>query len=950
METGDAERSKRLCGTKLKESLEKSLDKIKLSLQKSITERLDESPILGSIRNSSLSIGKSKLPSLFDSYKSPFGTGLSRGINSSLLQPLTLKSLLDKNSTTMPVATESSAPVPQIGEQIVGGAHDPIVLPDYLMDKDEKKEKKYSFDRITSKQLREAANLRNEIKHAVKHNIYVHSASEIENLHQKNSFEFESPKKSKNIPLMTTTTTTTPSPPAPPARNNFETDYSFQKFFGHFWENFIGGQNSRKLSKSYEQSLGSARSDFSYVTDEKPNQSIEEKIVNPVSHDGNAGVHMIDEGLDDHELAVQKMMKKAAEQMMNQGIVSNTVESYVNGVDAPYVEVSQVREELNMTSITEDTHFKIGESVIGWRTLQRNKRESHALIGITNTSIILVLENNGIYKLQVEQQLLSMPTFFTVFTYWNKTQHSIDGIVIVSIQREIVFFRVNEAMDQMEMIWMWPMHSVVKYVNHFVIDNSDTLLVITDLHGGSAASLYRFDVNERVFFLRQSLMLKTPAKNMALIQSGYETFMCFPQEGHVVIYKYAKEHFIYFTQIESKNADILITFEMGGYSYLAIGGHQAKILRYHLGKFLDQTILSKSWGLVEFFLPVPARTFRDDLILFVQHRMDYGSHTNSFIEALIWNGHAFHPALQVPCYINNRESESGLGCILDEDRELGIIGATVFQRNRTISILVPRHEAPSGLFDLEIDLLPAVSTMNEHLLELLSEVIILIETRAEVLKNARDVIDRFPKGPMNEVTIKNQNIDTIRTEDLDLGTIIPNEGIYVNDELITKEIVDEFLQLLNETETSLRAYDEIMRTKRDDNDVIESLQVETFDVDHLIFNYINDIPAEDLVFVEDGNLKLDGMAVLSQPIEAKHVERLNDDYYELRQEAPGVTIIDGDLTFEEINGIKWKDFINQIVLKNLPNNLDEINITGVSFIQNLPFLLSRRQFLISFFP
>lgn len=922
------DRSKRLYTEKIRESL----DRIKVSLEKTLAEKL-ESPILGSIRNSPLLKGKSRLPSLLDTYKSSFG---SRGIS---LTPYPCPHQKLPTQETIPakdalVGTVASMPTeilspPSQNDALLGDAHKPVVLPDYLMDKDEQKKKKKTHpNRITMQQLKETADLRKEINYAVKQGIYVHSASEVKNMKQKIADNDPPP----NIPsqYVPSSEDNLPTPPPVPQYPSFNPPAfpSFENFYNDFWQNLFGSSQKR----IQEPSLGSARSDFSYVPDQKP--SPDEQIVNHLPSENEPIDDGFVHGADSHsnDKAIEAMMVKAAEQMKSKGIISNTVESYANSEAAPFIEENRVREELNITSVTEDMRFNIGENVIGWRTLQRNKRESHALIGITNTSVLLVLERNGVYKLQVEKHLLSSPTFFITYTYWNETQQSIDGIVIVSIQHEIVFLRVNEAMDKMDVIWIWPTSNTARYLHHFMIDNSDTLLIITDLHGGSAASLYRFNMNEEVFFLRQSLSLKSRALNMALIQSGFNTFMCFPQKGHAVIYKYNNDHFRYFTQIESHNANILTAFEMGGYSYLAIGGSKAKILRYHRGKFQDQTILSKSWGNVEFFLPVPARTYRDDLILFVQHRMDYGSHTNSYLEALIWNGQAFHPALQVPCYINEHESELGLGCMLDEDRDLGIIGATMFQRNRSISVIVPRHEAPSGLFDLEIDLLPAVSTLNEHLLELLSEVIIMLDIREQVLGEARQLIDKFPKGPMEEVTIKNQNLDIIYTQNLDLGSLIPTDGVFVGDELITKEVVDEFSQLLNKTETNVQLLEELKRNKREESNIIEHLHLKSVNVSELNVQYINDIPSKDLIFVEDGNLKLHGTVVLNQTIKPEFVERMYDGSDQLLgQEAADMTIITGDLTFEEINGIKWKDFINQIVLKHLSNNIDNMEVLGVSF-------------------
>lgn len=924
VETGILGHSKRAATINLKDAI----GKINLSLEKSL-----ESPLLGSIRNTGLL--KSKAPSLLDSYKSPFGTRI--GLTSLLNPRETSKSgispapspstkVLSSSSTSVRPITSSNVQKPtakrldiQIIPEDAVGTSKPIVLPDYLLKKHKKPPKpKPGSDKITETQLKETAELRKEIQYAVNHHLYKHSSSEFKNINYKYEEEGDYPEV---------------APPPPPSMQ--QSYYyqpipipNFQNYFSNFWQVLLGEKSPmRKVSQAEPNRLGDSRSDFSYV----PNPNKEKIIFDPSPQEYAATNYTETDDQDD--VTVEKMMANAAMKVKNEGIISNTVESYVANGESPQIEFNESREMLNMTSITEDMSFNIGENVLAWRTLQRNTRESHALIGVTNTSIVLVQEKHGVYALKSEELLLSRPTFFITYTFWNQTQRSIDGIVIVSIQYEIVFYRINEAMDKMQFIWMWPLSKRARYIHHFVIDDADTLLIITDAHrgNGSAANLYRFDMNQNEFYLRQSLSLESPARNMALIQTGHETFMCFPQKNHVSIYRYAKERFQYFTTIESDHADILTAFEMGGYSYLAVGGTRPKIVRYHHGKFVDQTILAKSWGLVEFFLPVPARTYRDDMILFVQHRMDFGSHTHSFVEALIWNGHAFDSALAVPCYIGKATSSLGLGCIVDPDRKWGIIGATTFRRNQTISILVPRHQAPSGLFDLQIDLLPAEINVNDHLLELLSEVIILLDTRTEVLKMANDLIEKFPKDPVDVINVKDQHFDVVYTHDLDLGTTIPSDGIFLDDERITEEQVEEFYTLLNEADELLKQLEQLNRTKRDVNH-IQSLYLDSVNVTELNARFINDIPTENLIFVENGTVTYDGTLIVTQSIQANSVERRRDDEDMIVGQAEqGTTVIRGDLNFEEINGIKWKDLINQIVLKHLPVYLDEITVNGVSF-------------------
>lgn len=74
----------------------------------------------------------------------------------------------------------------------------------------------------------------------------------------------------------------------------------------------------------------------------------------------------------------------------------------------------------------------------------------------------------------------------------------------------------DDAMDRMKFIWMWPTTKHSEYIHHFVIDNYDTLLVITKSYNCKfAATLYRFDMIQMKFSLHESLSLENAAKNMA---------------------------------------------------------------------------------------------------------------------------------------------------------------------------------------------------------------------------------------------------------------------------------------------------------------------------------------------------------------------------------------------------------------------------------------------------
>lgn len=846
---------------------------------------------------------------------------------------------MSPHQSTVPLVDCTKMPCAPNKDQLVGSTNTnsqksgpmlqaPVVQPKHLMTNDSKiKPVKFS-NRITEQQRRETAALRNEIRNAISHHYFAHTSNEALNLPADFSDGLHNSR-----PRIVTTTTTTTTTPAP--ISFFDNRPSNADIFS-FWSSLVSSSSASLFPlgsalDNKDVTVGSVRSDFSYV----PPPNGVPNAPSSSSSQSSAPEKMDFSSNDAVDQAVKQLMSKVASDEKNDRIISNTVDSYANNADGPSIEMSQVRETLVMESITEDLRFKIGENVIAWKTLKRNSREKHALIGITNSSVLLVLEKNNVYKLQSEIPLMSAPTSIDTFTYYNHTKKAIEGVVIVSIQEEIVFLNVNEAMTAMVFTWQWPTIRPSKFIKHFSVDEIDMLLILTDSPTVSSANLYRFDMIQREFYLRESLSLKSQAKNAAFIHAGRDIFLFFPQSSQVTVYKYTNDHFSFFVNIPSAKTEIITAFEMGGYAYVAIGGIEPKILRYHRGKFQNQTILSRNWGFVEYFLPVPARTYRDDLILLVQHRINYGSHMNSYVEALIWNGETFDPALAVPCIIKDHVSNMGIGCMIDQERELGIIGAATFVRNRTISVLVPRHQAPSGLFDLEFKLLPAVHTYNEHLLELYSEVVILLMTRSEILKNAEDIIKNFhPDGKMKEITIKKQKIESISTNELELGSVVPAKGVLYNGETVTKEAIDRLARLAEETDKNLA---KLNRVKRETVDNEQNHHLKSLDVKDLQVDYINDIPAEEFIFIENGNLILDGVVQVSQPIEYES-EELDESLLGSKSQpvedvqllAEEKTIITGDLVFDEINGIPWSDFVQQIVLKNLPNIIPNIEINGVS--------------------
>lgn len=635
-----------------------------------------------------------------------------------------------------------------------------------------------------------------------------------------------------------------------------------------------------------------------------------------------------------------EMMAKMNKHAKGEKITANIVDSHaMDGESKNNLILSDEHENLHIKGIVEDLKFHFGHNITAWKTIQRNGHEKHALVGLTATSVILMQERDGIYIMKGEIPMLTTPKSFTTFVHWNESMQSIQGIVIVGTQEELVFLRVNEALDYIEVYWIVQMHRPVATLEYFIINNEKLLMIVTeDIR--PAAHMYRFDIDQYEFWLRESLSLTTKTSSIAYLETGVDHFICIAQNTSAIVFKFTKERFTFFNEYRGTEINTISAFEMGGNSYLAIGGSKPRILRYYRGNFYDQTILTPTWGIVEYFMPIPTRTYRDDLILLIQHRIEFQTHSISVLEALIWNNDVFDPVYSIPCYIGNKKSSRGLDCVIDEDRDAGIGGATVFQRNKFITILTPRHEAPSGLFDMEFELLPATYTYDEDLLETFAKVLLLLEAREEWLKDAKETLNEFNEMQSSEYEINGGDFDLIETHELIIESkILPTENIYFGTEKINANILEHFNDALNKSNIANTSQFN-PRTKRADmdgagNDVAKNIteNIDFLQVDYLFVDFINEIPVKELIFIENGMVKLNGTLVLEQSIEFNEIEWKNTQLVGEDEHFMEKLDIRGDFTFEEINGLSWRNLMNEIVWKNQPDDLPALTIRGV--IDNL---------------
>lgn len=639
------------------------------------------------------------------------------------------------------------------------------------------------------------------------------------------------------------------------------------------------------------------------------------------------------------------------------------------------------RETLQLLSVSEDLSFYLGVNILAWKTVQAAKR--HVLVGITRNTIVLVLEQKGRYEMVQEMKFDSDISSFTVFMKWNGK--AMEGYVVVGIKMQLVFVRIDDTLRSMDIIWKWAIQQTVKTLTYFSLNGYDTLLLIHDsVDDGNvfnSADIYRIDITLKYTWLLQKIPLTAPCKSVESIDVGRDYVIIFAQNNTAELYRYtdgrakSMQRFMHFASIESPQIQTVSSFRIGGLSYIAIGGRRPLILRYYRGQFHAQTILSQSWGLVEYIVPIPARTYRDDLILFVQHRIELDSHSIPAIEALIWNGQAFETAaLSVPCMIGNVVIESGITCVLDFDRDEGIAGSSIIQRGTDISLLVPRLRAPSGLFHLQFKLVPTkypqtlLTTENDP-----------YEQLQKVLAEQDKTVDEAEAATRNSISseegvvVADWSIDNLEVSELQIkeNSNLHVEQLYIGDKLWTNEdsnvdiplllaSLEQYQLELNELEHSLKLEEiatkpiklinnnqngqfdvktlRVLREKR----TTKSLDLDKVDVKQLNVEFINGVAVENFIFVDaDNNLDLSGSAFHANDVkvsEKVHILPAAVEHEMLQGVEPRpipdtvkMLHITGDVIVDNINGVSLDEFISRIVMTTFDYSFKDIQIDGVSY-------------------
>ncbi|EDX00884.1 uncharacterized protein LOC6523903 [Drosophila yakuba] len=565
----------------------------------------------------------------------------------------------------------------------------------------------------------------------------------------------------------------------------------------------------------------------------------------------------------------------------------------------------RTRDMLILGRIEEFLNYSMPTDVDRWLTLQANG--SVYLVGQQREGLLVLSED--FTPLQPYGHPFPM-TAILGMDRWNRRLRMQEGLLVMASQDQLIWLRLEPSLG-LTPIWHWSIGSNVTEIRAFNLEGQDYLALVAN----HTLNVYVYDLEAEEFWIAQRVQMAEAISNLAVLDAGRELLLAVGQWDEVLIYACSSKgqplHLR--QQISAPEVAGVTAFQMGGRSYLALGGILPQILVYVQGQLVPRTILGQNFGFVDHYLPIPVRSYRDDLLLLVQHRVAFDTHSLLVLEVLVWNGEAFEAGLPPPC-----GTSYGAGCMLDQDREAGISGAVLVRRlNQPPLVLVPRKEAPTGIFRLETQLL-ARNSEAQDLLEIRQFMQDWVHEQETLIQLAEQLLmEDKPESHHHEEL----STPLVVSEG---GTV---EELFVNGARWTgaDAVVDinSLLQQILVLDRELGS----RRSKRQPETLFnfhyEQLEVEDIEAAELILEQLNHAT----FYIKNGSLDL--------PLGTLNVEQLE------LLEAPKVELVPvqsaesheslkltTDLDCIFINEMEWDKLLQDLVWRHQPLKLSQLHVEG----------------------
>ncbi|ALC48276.1 fs-1-N [Drosophila busckii] len=563
----------------------------------------------------------------------------------------------------------------------------------------------------------------------------------------------------------------------------------------------------------------------------------------------------------------------------------------------------RTREMLQLSRIEEEMQFELGVDVQQWLQFMQN-----------GSVYLLGRRSNDLLVLQWQEQnfqtigALPLPAEVTTLISWELPQGS---VLLLASEQQLLWQRLQLQPLELQPIWQWPLGNSIEKLLPFAWDNRDYLALVQQ----QTLSIYAYNMSALEFWIVQRLRMEAPITTLAVLDTARELLLAVGQPEQALIYAQQSGELTWQLRQRLAAPQLLDieAFQMGGRSYLALGGQQPQILAYVQGQLLPRTLLGQNFGHVERFLAVPVRSYRDDLLLLVQHRVHFDTHSLLQLEVLIWNGEAFEASLPPPCVLG-AQTRYGASCLLDEQREAGLKGATLLrQQQMPMMLLVPRQAAPSGLFRLHTQLLPRNSELHD-------------------LQEIYDFMRQWLQEQDKELAAMQSELQQLHTP------LLVNEGahieqLFVNDlpwtEADAQLDLHTLLQDIRVLKDQLPATGARDKRQPQSHAQIFPYHYEQLDVDYVLAEQLslqrwNDLPfyVQNATLQFNGSLNVQQLQVL-QPRVLPQAAAAKPSSNQLQR-----LLLKGNLDCKFINGIEWHKFNQNLVWRREPLHLSQLLVQG----------------------
>lgn len=547
------------------------------------------------------------------------------------------------------------------------------------------------------------------------------------------------------------------------------------------------------------------------------------------------------------------------------------------------------RDMLYIKSI-DNLNFSYGVGVEEWHFVIDNGSE--VLVGVKEQKqIIQILDFQEEYNFLLNDSIKQVETI----NLFNKTTLEREGYILVLAKNLIHWYRIKNDVS----FWTWNLGSKkdIKAIKHFKLEDSHFLAVIL---GNNVIYVYSFDFLFDDFQLAQKLTVPMDIKGLRIFNTGRDVLIApIPENStSLEIYKFELQYFeegrlrfeSFKTLTFESTINDVVDFQMGGNYYLGTCGMNPKIFMYNEGNFNVTTEFSSEIGTVQNYLPIPIMTFRDDLILLVQHVTEFDTHSIVDLNSMVWDGKTFIPTLPPPCRVNNKTVHSGINCILDVARDEGINGATViYELNGNISLIVPRFNETAGLHRLNADYMER-NTETLELKEIFDFLKSSFYSQMKIYEEGQLFIEQNLVLP-EKLKIREVVVDGNSSE---IGHIFINKQEWTEEDDTTDllKLADMIEILHNEVKVLEDITTNPSRRKREDPPI---------QFDEMEFDFVN--VAEELILIDpsENSVEIDQMEV------------------------------DGDLTVDNINGRNRVEFERSLIRMDKNVTVENLHVDGVSY-------------------